>query len=76
MSVMDQQPGTLGEFVPDAKGGFAVYLASRAAPDSPELAARRPQLEQSLQQGKEMLLFAQWLTTARQQANLQFLRPM
>lgn len=76
MSVMDQQPGTLGEFVPDAKGGFAVYLASRAAPDSPALAERRPQLEQSLQQGKEMLLFAQWLTTARQQANLQFLRPM
>ncbi len=76
MSVMDLQPGALGEFVPDAKGGFAVYLASRAAADSPALTERRPQLEQSLQQGKEMLLFAQWLTTARQQAGLQFLRPM
>jgi hypothetical protein len=76
MTAMDLSPGTLGEFVPDAKGGFAVYVAARAPVDSPALAERRPQLEESLQQGKEMLLFAQWLTTARQQAGLQFLRPM
>jgi hypothetical protein len=29
-----------------------------------------------MRQGKEMLLFAQWLVTAREAAGLQILRPM
>jgi hypothetical protein len=33
-------------------------------------------MERSLLEGKEMLLFAQWLATARQESALQVLRPM
>jgi hypothetical protein len=76
MAVMDQTVGTLGEFVPAPDGGFAVYLAARNESDAATLAARRPQVEQGMLQGKEMLLFAQWLVTAREASGLQVLRPM
>jgi hypothetical protein len=76
MAVMDQAVGTLGEFVPGAEGGFAVYLAARNEPDAATLAIRRPQIEQGMLQGKQMLLFAQWLVTAREASGLQVLRPM
>jgi hypothetical protein len=33
-------------------------------------------IEQGMLQGKQMLLFAQWLATARDEAGLQILRPM
>ena len=40
------------------------------------MAEQRPMMESGLLEGKEMLLFAQWLTTARQESALQILRPM
>ena len=76
MTVMDQAVGTLGEFVPGPEGGFAAYLAARNQPDAETLAERRPKIEQGMLQGKEMLLFAQWLVTAREASGLEVLRPM
>lgn len=76
MAVMEQPVGTLGEFVPGPDGGFAVYVTARNEPDAATLAERRPKIEQGMLQGKQMLLFAQWLVTAREAANLQVLRPM
>jgi hypothetical protein len=75
MAVMDQAVGTLGEFVPGPDGGFAAYVAARNEPDAAALAERRPKIEEGMLQGKEMLLFAQWLVTAREAAGLQILRP-
>jgi hypothetical protein len=76
MSVMDLPVGALGEFVPGPNGGFAAYVVARLQPDADTLAQRRPMLEQGMLQGKQMLLFAQWLVTARDRAGLQILRPM
>jgi len=76
MAVMEQEVGTLGEFVPGPDGGFVAYLAARNQPDAETLAERRPKIEQGMLQGKEMLLFAQWLVTARQASGLEVLRPM
>jgi hypothetical protein len=76
MAVLDQAVGTLGEFVPGPDGGFAAYVVARNEPDAEALAERRPKIEEGMLQGKEMLLFAQWLATAREAAGLQVLRPM
>jgi hypothetical protein len=76
MAVMDQATGTLGEFVPGPDGGFAVYVSARNQPDDAAMAEQRPKIEEGMRQGKEMLLFAQWLVTAREAAGLQILRPM
>ncbi len=73
---MDQPAGTLGDFLPGPLGGFAVHVSARHAPDPETLAEQRPMIEQGLRQGEEMLLFVQWLTTAREAADLQILRPM
>jgi hypothetical protein len=73
---MDLPVGALGEFVPGPNGGFAAYVVARSQPDADTLAQRRPMLEQGMLQGKQMLLFAQWLVTARDRAGLQILRPM
>jgi len=76
MAVMEQPAGTLGDFVPGPDGGFAAYVAERSQPDDATLAGQRPRMEQGLLQGKEMLLFAQWLAAAREASGLQVLRPM
>jgi peptidyl-prolyl cis-trans isomerase D len=76
MAVMDAPVGVLGDFLPTPDGGFAAYVAARRDPDAATLAERRPMVEQNLLQGREMLLFAQWLVTAREAAGLQVLRPM
>lgn len=76
MAVMDQAVGTLGEFVPGPEGGFAAYVAARNEPGAEALAERRPKIEEGMRQGKEMLLFAQWLAAAREASGLQVLRPM
>lgn len=74
-SVMELPAGSLGEFVPAPDGGYVPYVVSRGQPDAEMLSKRRPMIEQGLLQGKKMLLFAQWLTTARENANLQIRRP-
>ena len=76
MAVMDAPVGVLGDFLPSPEGGLAAYVAARRDPDAETLAERRPMVEQNLLQGREMLLFAQWLVTAREAAGLQVLRPM
>jgi peptidyl-prolyl cis-trans isomerase D len=76
MAVMDTPVGALGDFLPTPDGGFAAYVAARRDPDAETLAERRPMVEQNLLQGREMLIFAQWLVTAREAAGLQVLRPM
>jgi len=75
-SAMDLPDGTLGDFTPSPDGGLAVYVAGRSAVDEETAAKQRPMVEGGLLEGKQMLLFAQWLTTARQEAGLQILRPM
>ena len=76
MAAIDMADGTLGSFAPTPDGGFAVYVASRGELDEQAMAEQRPMMESGLLEGKEMLLFAQWLTTARQESALQILRPM
>ena len=76
MAAIDMADGTLGSFAPTPDGGFAVYVASRGELDEQAMAEQRPMMESGLLEGKEMLLFAQWLTTARQESSLQILRPM
>ena len=75
-AAMDLPDGTLGDFVPAPDGGFAVYVAARGEVDEATAAKQRPMIEGGLLEGKQMLLFAQWLTTARQASDLQVLRPM
>ncbi len=75
-AAIDLADGTLGEFVPTPEGGFAVYVAGRGEPDEKTAAEQRPMVENGILEGKEMLLFAQWLVTARQESELQVLRPL
>ncbi len=73
---MDQAVGTLGEFIARlGGGGFAAYVAKRGEPDAKTLAERKPIIEKSALHGKQMLLFVQWLTAARERSGLQILRP-
>lgn len=74
-AAMDLDMGEIGSFVPTPNGGFAVYVAGRGKLDEESLARQKPMIEGSLLQGQEMLLFAQWLGTARQSADVQILRP-
>lgn len=76
LAAADLQEGTLGGFVPEANGGFAVFLEARNEPDAEKAAQRRPMILQGAAQGKEMLLFLQWLATAREESGLRILRPM
>jgi hypothetical protein len=76
MAAIDTADGTLGSFTPAPDGGFAVYVASRGELDDQAAAEQRPLMESGLLEGKEMLLFAQWLATARQESALQILRPL
>ena len=75
-SAMDLPDGTLGDFTPSPDGGFAVYVAGRGEVDAETAAKQKPMVESGLLEGKQMLLFAQWLATARQESGLQILRPM
>ena len=74
MAAMDKPVGFLGDFVPSGEGGFAVYIASRGETDAATLAKQLPMIEQGLLQQKKMLMFAQWLQSARQASGLQILR--
>jgi hypothetical protein len=76
LAVADVAAGNLGEFVPQPTGGFAAFVVSRGDSDSAKESLRRPMIVQGATQAKEMLLFAQWLATAREQSGLRVLRPM
>lgn len=70
----DLPEGKLGDFhALSSGGGMAVYVAKRSEPNAKELAERRPMIEAGTLQGKQMLLFAQWLTDARNRSGLQML---
>lgn len=73
-AALDLSVGSLGQFIPQPEGGFAVYLAARGEPDATLLAQQMPMIENSLLREKQMLMFAQWLVTARQASGLQILR--
>lgn len=75
-AAIDMADGTLGDFIPTPEGGFAVYVVSRGEPDEETVAEQRPMIEGGIREGKALLLFAQWLVTARQQSDLQVLRPL
>lgn len=76
VSAVDLPAGTLGDFNPVPPGGFAVYVAARGQTDEATAAEQLPTIENGILEGKEMLLFAQWLVTARQESGLQVLRPL
>ena len=75
MAAADLSVGQLGEMRARPGGGSAVYVAKRDDPDPAKLAERKPQLEKGVLQGKQMLMFAQWLADARRQSGLEMLRP-
>lgn len=74
-AAMDLDTGALGSFVPTPDGGFAVYVAGRGELDEAASAQQGVMIEGSILQGKKMLLFAQWLSTGRQTADVEILRP-
>ena len=57
---MLMQPGQLSGMIPDADGGFAVYLSSRAPIDQADL-AKKPELASRILESKRHLLFMTWL---------------
>ncbi len=73
-AALDSSVGTLGKFIPDTGGGFAVYVEKRGEPDAALLARNMPMIEEGVLAEKRMLLFAQWLVTARNASGLQVLR--
>lgn len=73
-AVADVPAGMLGEFVPGPDGGFAAYVVSRGEPDPAAVARQLPMVEKGLLQRKKMLLFLQWLQSARQASGLVMLR--
>jgi len=75
-AALDLPAGTLGDFVPSPDGGFAVFVEERGATDEKTAAEQRPRIESGILEGKEMLLMAQWLATARQESGLEILRPL
>jgi hypothetical protein len=75
-AALDLPVGTLGDFNPVPPGGFAVYVAARGETDESAAAKERPMIENGILEGKAMMLFAQWLVTARQESGLQVLRPL
>jgi parvulin-like peptidyl-prolyl isomerase len=75
-AAVDLPAGTLSDFVPSPEGGFAVFVEERGATDEKTAAEQRPRIESGIREGKEMLLVAQWLATARQESGLEVLRPL
>ena len=75
-AAVDLPAGTLSDFVPSPEGGFAVFVEERGATDEKTAAEQRPRIESGIREGKEMLLMAQWLATARQESGLEVLRPL
>jgi len=75
-AAMELPDGTVSGFTPSPDGGFAVYVAGRGELAGEAETKQRPTIEAGLLEGKQMLLFAQWLATARNESNLQVLRPM
>ena len=73
-AIADVAAGTLGEFVPGPGGGFAAYVVLRGEPDPASVARNLPMVEKGLMQRKKMLLFLQWLQSARQASGLVMLR--
>lgn len=62
--------GELSRFEPAPWGGFAVFLKSRGPLADADLAAKRDEIREGLLQNKRELLFAEWLRTAREEANI------
>ena len=75
-AAMELADGAVSDFTPSPDGGFAVYVAGRGDLTEEAAAKQKPTIETGLLEGKQMLLFAQWLATAREESDLQVLRPM
>jgi hypothetical protein len=75
-AAMELADGAVSDFTPSPDGGFAVYVAGRGDLTEEAAAKQKPTIENGLLEGKQMLLFAQWLATAREESDLQVLRPM
>ena len=74
MAVVDLPVGTLGGFVPNRVAVRRLRRSEASLMRKCWLSAVRSSCRRG--QGKQMLLFAQWLSTARDGAGLQILRPM
>jgi peptidyl-prolyl cis-trans isomerase D len=63
------EPGQFSGMIPDADGGFAVYLSERA-PLAAAALARKPELVARMLESKRRLLFQTWLSAARDAAKI------
>lgn len=62
--------GELSNAMPDAGGGFAVFLKSRAPLDEKIFEERKTEILDGLLDNKRNLLFAEWLRVSRDAANI------
>lgn len=69
-STFSLREGELSKFQPAPWGGFCVHLKTRAPLEDKDLEAHQEQIRQSLVENKRNLLFAEWLRTSRQEANI------
>jgi peptidyl-prolyl cis-trans isomerase D len=63
------EPGQLSGLIPTSGGGFAVYLSARG-PLEGEALTKKPELASRLLESKRDLLFATWLSSARDAAKI------
>ena len=63
-------PGQLSSLQPSPKGAFSVFLRTREAINSSELAQKKDSLKAQLLKNKQTLLFLEWLQGARKRANI------
>lgn len=71
-SVAELAPGKLSPVSRDGEGFYVLQVVARQEPTAELLASEGARMREDLQQSKRMLLFAEWLRSAREAANLRY----
>lgn len=66
------EPGQVSNLLPDADGGYAVYLTSRAPLDPAKQASAETDIAPRILETKRDLLFSSWLASAQEAAKVSF----
>lgn len=66
--------GEMGGYEKAPWGGYAVYLAKRNPAPADLVAKQKPMIEKAVLNGSQQILFAEWLRSSREAANISFAR--